>query len=68
MKKRKKTAIEETAVEEIDVEELEEQQVIELPPREAFSLVFSSPTLLQAGGVIDQAVPPESETSDVTPE
>ena len=49
------------------VEELEEEQhAIELPAREAFSVVFSSPTFLHAddalGDVIDDIVPGEPET------
>ena len=50
------------------IDELEEEQhVIELPAREAFSLVFSSPTFLHAedaiADVIDEVAPevPEPE-------
>jgi len=43
-------------------EELEEEQhAIELPAREAFSLVFSSPSFLQAGGIVEQILPDEPE-------
>jgi len=41
------------------VDELDEQHAIELPAREAFSLVFSSPTFLHAGVVIEQVAPDE---------
>ncbi len=43
--------------EELEEELEEEQQSIELPAREAFSVVFSSPTFLQAGGVAEQVLP-----------
>jgi len=41
-------------------EEIEdEQQSIELPAREAFSLVWSSPAFLHATGVAEQVFPEE---------
>jgi len=46
-------------LEELEEELEEEQQSIELPAREAFSVVFSSPTFLQAGGVAEQVLPDE---------
>jgi len=43
---------------EMSDEELEEEMhAIELPAREAFSLVFSSPTLLHPDRVIEEAIP-----------
>ena len=47
-----------------ELEELEEalekeQQSIELPAREAFSLVFSSPTFLNASSIAEQVLPDE---------
>jgi hypothetical protein len=49
---------------EMSEEELEEDMhAIELPAREAFSLVFSSPTLLHPDRVIEEAIP-----TDPTPE
>ena len=45
--------------EELEEELEEEQQSIELPAREAFSVVFSSPTFLQASGVAEQVIPDE---------
>jgi len=41
----------------------EEQHVVELPAREAFSLVWSSPTFLQAGGIAEQVLPEEPAVS-----
>jgi len=43
--------------EELEEELVEEQQSIELPAREAFSLVFSSPTFLHASGIAEQVLP-----------
>jgi hypothetical protein len=42
------------------VQQLEqEQQALELPAREAFSLVWSSPTFLHAEGMAEQILPEE---------
>ena len=42
------------------VQQLEkEQQAFELPAREAFSLVWSSPTFLHAEGMAEQILPEE---------
>jgi len=61
---KKKARKEKPAQPQLSVEEIEEQNAIELPAREAFSLVFSSPTFLQAGNVIEQTIPedPAPET------
>jgi len=53
----KKKVVKQPDVLEETVDELEEQHVIELPAREAFSLVLSSPTFLHAGVVVEQVVP-----------
>jgi hypothetical protein len=63
---RKKPMKQEPAQPQLSVEEIEEQNAIELPAREAFSLVFSSPTFLQAGNVIEQTVP-EDPAPEVPP-
>jgi hypothetical protein len=53
---------------DVDAEELEEEQhAIELPAREAFSVVFSSPTFLQAGEVVEDVVLPDEPAPDVAP-
>jgi hypothetical protein len=51
---------------EVTAEELEEQ-VLELPSREAFSVVLSSPTFLQAGGVVEEVVPDELPAEALPP-
>ena len=47
------------ADEELEEELVDEQHAIELPAREAFSVVFSSPTFLQAGGIAEEVLPDE---------
>jgi len=64
-KKRNDRPLDESAPQpQTDVEKAleEEQQGIELPAREAFSIVFSSPTFLHASGVAEQVLPDDPAT------
>jgi len=64
----RKNQIKERAAQDVSVEEIEEEQhAIELPAREAFSVVLSSPTFLQAGEVVEDVVLPDEPAPDVTP-
>jgi len=63
-----KSQIEQRSVHtDVGAEDFEEIHAIELPAREAFSLVLSSPTFLHAGRVIEAIVVPAEPAPDVVP-